>query len=80
MKRHVTWSVRRNLRDQVVRSSKCGRFIVRTKRMASGRNGHWNARAYSAERIDGTRIGRLHDTLSDALDAVERENDPNWEP
>lgn len=80
MKRQVKWSVRRDLHGRVVRSSRCGRFVIRTKHMASARNGCWTARAYAAERVDGTRIGRLHDTLSDALDAVELKNDPNWEP
>lgn len=64
----------------VVRLSKDGRFRIRSMRMASARNGCWNERAYSAERADGRRIGPLNDTFQDALDAVELENDPNWEP
>lgn len=67
-----------------LRVSKCGRYRVQTMKMASGRNGYWNARAYSAEfaaRPDRwIRIGRLCDTLEEALDAVDCKNDPTWEP
>lgn len=78
--RKVRWRApARDRYDNAVRESKCGRFKVTTRAMASGRNGYWNDRAYLAERADGTRIGRLHDTLTEALDAVEFENDPNWE-
>jgi hypothetical protein len=82
MARKVKWG--RPTRDKygdAVRVSKCGRFRVLTMPMASGRNGYWNARAYDAQRADGTRIGkRVHDTLIEALDACEFENDPTWEP
>lgn len=81
MKRQVKWSpavVDRLGRS--VRISKCERFRVVTRSMASGRNGHFNARAYEALRADGSRIGALCDTLVEALDACEYVNDPNWEP
>jgi len=67
--------------DKTVRVSKCERFRVLTREMASGRNGYFTAHAYEAMRADGSRIGaNLYDTLIEALDAVEFENDPNWEP
>lgn len=79
--RNVKWNKATETRTgNAERLSKCGRFRIVSKRMASGRNGHFNARAYAAERVDGTRIGRLCDTLRDALDLVEYENDPSWEP
>jgi hypothetical protein len=63
-----------------VRVSKCERYRVVTRQMASGRSGYFNARAYEAQRANGSRIGKLQDSLADALDAVEFEHDPNWEP
>ena len=81
MIRQVRWSkATRNDYGQAVRVSKCGRFHVVSRRMASVRAGHWNARAYELTRPDGTRIGRLRDTLQEALDEAEFFNDPNWEP
>ena len=83
MERQVKWKapVKEGHGTKLVRESKCGRFRNVSKNMASGRNGYFNARAYEPQRADGTRIGReLQDKLSDALDVVESENDPNWEP
>lgn len=79
--RQVKWDKPVQQHSKIIRTSKCGRFRIVTRRMASGRNGHFNAKAYSPEFADGKRIGKdLRDTLTDALDAVEQANDPNWEP
>ncbi len=79
--RKVKWDKPVQQLNKVIRTSKCKRFRVVTMRMASGRNGYFNGKAYSPEHADGKRIGRdLRDTLTDALDAVEQANDPNWEP
>lgn len=83
MKRKVKWGkATATTGSRYERLSKCGRFRIVSLFMASGRNGYFNARAYSPERIaDGKRLCRdLCDKLEDALDAVEWENDPNWEP
>lgn len=81
MARQIQWKrAERDKYGDAFRVSKCGRYRVVTMRMASGRNGYWNARAYEAQRANGTRIGNLQDSLSDALDACEYENDPSWEP
>ncbi len=79
--RNVRWGAPQNDKyGDAVRTSKCGRYRIVTRRMASARNGFWNAKAYRAERADGRQIGRLQDYLIDALDLVEFDNDPNWEP
>jgi len=63
------------------RASKCGRFKVLTHRTASPGNGFWNGRAYELQDGEGRQIGtRWHDTLAEALDQAEWENDPSWEP
>lgn len=79
--RKVRWGKAADTRSlSKIRTSKCGRYRIVTMAMSSS-NGYWNTRAYSAERADGTRIGRHpHDYLEDAMDAVEFDNDPNWEP
>lgn len=81
-KRNVKWGKPTEDRGgKFIRESKCKRFRIVTRRMASGRNGYFNTPAYDPRRADGTRIGReLCDTLAEALDMVESENDPNWEP
>ena len=79
--RRVKWGKPTVQGSRKVRVSKCGRFRIVTMAMASGRAGYFNARAYESTLANGKRIGRhLHDTLEGALDAVEWENDPNWEP
>ncbi len=82
MKRAVKWNrPEPDKYGDAVRVSKCGRFRIQTMKMASGRNGYWNARAYELQTPDGKRLGKvLHDQLIDALDAAEYSNDPNWEP
>lgn len=82
MKRQVKWlKPVANELGKVVRKSKCGRYQIVTKKYATMRKGSFTNVAYEAQRADGTRIGRdAHDKLSDALDEVEMDHDPNWEP
>lgn len=63
----------------LVRESQCGRFRIIKRKMASGRNGYWNAHCYELHQ-DGERIGPLYDQLWETLDAAEMANDPSWEP
>jgi hypothetical protein len=79
--RKVLWRAPQNDKyGDAVRTSKCGRYRIVTLRMASARNGFWNAKAYRAERAGGKQIGTLQDYLVDALDLVEFDNNPEWEP
>lgn len=82
MKRQVKWGRAVEKGTGSERLSKCGRFRIVTRFMASGRNGHFNTPAYSPERVsDGRRLCReMCDTLASAMDEVEWANDPNWEP
>lgn len=86
MQRKIQW--RRATREKngdFVRLSKCGRFRVTTRTMASANNGCWNARHYIPEQLEDGKWVRLHkgnqgayDVLAHALDHVETVVDPNW--
>ena len=84
MKRALRWKKAVRVGSRLVRVSKCERFEVVTRQMASGRAGYFNARAYQAKHHSGPKkgeqIGPLEETLENALDACEWENDPSWEP
>lgn len=66
--------------NHVIRTSKCGRFRIETRKMASARNGYWNAVAYEPQHADGTRAAPLQDTLEDALNSIEWIVNPSWTP
>jgi hypothetical protein len=80
--RRVKWhQPARDRFGKQVRTSKCGRYRIITRAMLSGKGGSFNSKAYEVQRADGSRVvSELQNTLSDALDVVEVDNDPNWEP
>jgi hypothetical protein len=83
MKRAIKWSKAvKNKYGDLVRTSKCGRYKVVTRTMASARNGCWNAREYDPQKADGTRLGGKHmqESFEFALDIIEYDNNPDWEP
>jgi hypothetical protein len=59
--------------------SKCGRYTIERMRMASARNGYWNAVGYRLEIVGSTKRPRMYDTFAEAKDAAEWDNDPAWE-
>lgn len=83
MKRAIKWCkpVRGKYGD-VTRTSKCGKYKVVSREMASSGNGCWNAKEFDPQRADGTRIGGKYrqESLAMALDAIEGDNNPDWEP
>lgn len=83
MKRVVQWGRPVKERGNEVRTSKCGRYRIVKRSMASSRNGCWNAKEYDPQKANGSSWVRLtrfpYDRLGDALDFIESDNDPNWE-
>ncbi len=59
--------------------SKCGRFEIRRRRFASGRNGSFNKIGYTFT-VLATGKWETVDTLSEAKTLANWEVDPNWEP
>ncbi len=56
------------MKGENARVSKCGRYSIERRRMASARNGCWNAISY----IVTSRLGVLghYDYLQDAIDSL----------
>lgn len=53
------------------RVSECGRYRIERRRMASARNGYWNAISYLLVSVSlGGRIIGCYDYLADAIEAV----------
>jgi len=81
MERKVRWSrpVIEKRTDEPVYTSKCGRYRIQKDHKASGRNGYFNTVVYGTT-IVATGKTIWTDTLRDAKDEAEYDNDPNWEP
>lgn len=59
--------------------SKCGRFEIRRRHFASGRNGSFNAIGYTFTVVATGKFETV-DTLGEAKTLANWEIDPNWEP
>ena len=79
MERKVLWSKPTGDDWNRVYTSKCGRYRIAKKHYASGRNGYFNTVVYKLI-IVATDDPSNHDSLRDAKDEAEMNNDPNWEP
>ena len=81
MERKVLWSrpVTERREDEPVYTSKCGRYRIEKKHYASARNGHFANVAYKTT-ILASGLFSVTDSLRDAKDEAEYDNDPNWEP
>jgi hypothetical protein len=83
MERKVLWSkpTTGKRADEPIYTSKCGRYQIQKDHMASlsGRNGHFGVVVYRLT-ILATGAKTEHDTLRDAKDEADMDNDPNWEP
>ncbi len=79
MKRAVKWSKPSGDEWQPTYYSKCGRFVIKRRRFASGRNGCFNNIGYTLV-ADGHAQTQVSDTLRDAKDEAEMINNPSWEP
>ena len=79
MKRAVAWKRPEGDEWKRIYTSKCGRYTIRRKHYASGRNGHFATIRYIfADAVTGKHS--THDRLIYAKDEAEYANDPQWEP
>lgn len=66
---------------KLVRLSKCGRYSIVKRHYASmgGRNGYFTDVGYVLT-VASTGRSETFDSLRDAKDGAEMDNDPGWEP
>ncbi len=64
--------------NDLLYTSKCGKFAILRSYMASGRNGYFNTPSYKLT-IVSSGTSRRYDTLADAKLFANYEVDPNYE-
>ena len=79
MPRAVAWSRPTGNDHKRTYLSKCGRYSIVKRHFASARNGFFATVGYTFT-VVATGKGETVDTLRDAKDLAEFDNNPNWEP
>lgn len=79
MPRAVFWKKPTGDRRRLTYVSKCGRYTIVKRHFASARNGHFATVGYTFT-VVATGKSEKVDTLRDAKDLAEFDNNPNWEP